>query len=89
MGPASQSGDGAVGEAVGGEFLVVVPLGTGQMVAQVVEAECVASMAPAGLFEFWAGTVFGCGVDVDEVADGAAVGQGAGRGADDVIEGED
>ncbi|GGU51462.1 hypothetical protein GCM10010289_84790 [Streptomyces violascens] len=46
-------------------------------------------MASAEGFQVGGAAVFGCGVDVDEVADRAAVGQGADLGADHVVEGED
>ncbi|WP_432144719.1 hypothetical protein [Streptomyces sp. bgisy084] len=86
LGPASQGGDGVIGEAVGGEFLVVVSLGAGQTVAQVIEAEGVVSVALAELLELRAGVAFGGGVGVDEVPDSAAIGQGADFGADGVVE---
>ncbi|QHC22871.1 hypothetical protein [Streptomyces sp. GS7] len=74
LGPASEFGDGVLSEAVGGELLVVVPLGASEPVAQITEAEGVAPVAFAELLEFPAGAVFGGRVHVDEVPDGAAVG---------------
>jgi hypothetical protein len=88
-GPGAQAGDVVGGEAVAGEFVVVVPLGASEAVAEVVEAEFVAAVALPEVFEIGGGVVVGGGVDVDEVTYRAAVGQGADLGADDVVEGED
>ncbi|WP_443043571.1 hypothetical protein [Streptomyces sp. NBC_00358] len=72
-GPGAQVGQLAGIETIVGEVLVVPPFGTVKAVAQVLEAEFEACVAAAERFEVGSGAVLGGGVDVDEVADCAAV----------------
>ncbi|GAA2354635.1 hypothetical protein SVIO_003560 [Streptomyces violaceusniger] len=53
------------------------------------EAELVPGVAAAECLQVGCGVVAGGGVDVDEVADGSAVGQRSHLGADDIVESED
>lgn len=75
-------------QSVVGEVLVIPPLGAGEAVAQVVEAELEAGMAAAEVFKVGGGAMLGRGVDVDEVADRAAVSERADLGADHVVQRE-
>lgn len=87
-GPDTQLSRLVLGEAVGGE-LVVRPVRPGQAVAEVLEAELVTPVPLAEALELAGGAVAGGGVDVDEVADRAAVCQRADLRTDDGVEGED
>jgi len=76
------------GQSVGRELVVVQPVRARKTVAQVVEAELIAGMAAAETLQIGRGALVGGGVDIDEVADGTAVGQSADLGADHVVEGK-
>lgn len=76
------------GEPVRGVVLVLVPVRADQPVPEVFEAELVVGATAAQGFEVCGGAVAGGSLDVDEVADGAAVGEGTDLGADHVVEGE-
>ncbi|GED90093.1 hypothetical protein TNCT6_71780 [Streptomyces sp. 6-11-2] len=77
------------GEPVRGIVLVLVPVRADEPVTEVLDAELVVGAAAAEGFEVGGGPVTGGGLDVDEVADGAALGEGSDLGADHVVEGED
>ncbi len=66
--------------------LILVPVRADKPVPEVFEAELVVGATAAQGFEVGGGAVAGGSLDVDEIADGAAVGEGTDLGADHVVE---